>query len=110
MDQSQFLFIQQGIIGVVVPLVTNWLKRALPVLVNATPIQNLFTVWILVVGCTYAACLITGLQCTWVDIQQYAANTALFSHAVQALLKTDSDKLSLGLPTVTVTKPTTTNP
>ena len=102
MDQA--ILIQQALIAAVVPAVVNWLKVKFPKLVNATPIQTLFTVWILVTACTWAACLWTQQGCTWVQIQQYATNTALFTQAIHALLNTDPKELSLGLPSITVTK------
>lgn len=103
MDQT--LLIQQGLIGSVVPIVVNWLKGKFPKFVGATPIQTLFVVWVLVTACTWAACLWTQQNCTWAQIQEYAVKTALFTQAIHSILKTDASKLSLGLPSVTVTKP-----
>jgi len=102
MDQT--LLIQQGIIGAIVPPVVNWLKVKFPKLVDATPIQNLITVWVLVTACTWAACLWTHQGCTWVDIQMYATNTALFTQAIHALLNTDASKISLGIPSIAIKK------
>lgn len=101
---DQFLLIQQGLIGVIVPFVTNFLKEKFPKLVDGSPVQNLFVAWALVTLCTWGACVLTQQHCTWADIQQYAMNTALLSHLVQSLLKTDPKTVSLGLPTVTIKK------
>lgn len=90
---DQFLLIQQGIIGSVVPFLTKWLKEKWPRAFAATPIQSMATAWVLVVLCTWAACTYVGDHCTWQQIQQYAMGTALVQQAVHALLKTDPTQI-----------------
>lgn len=110
MDQTQWLFFQQTLVAGITTIVTNWLKRLFPTLVNATPLQNWITAYVLAFGGTYLACYLTGKQCSWDEIVQYATVTFAGATGAQALLKTDIEKMSAGISALKVLIPTFKKP
>lgn len=110
MDQTQWLFFQQTLVAGITTIVTNWMKRLFPTLVDATSIQNWITGYVLAFGGTYLACYLTGRQCTFDEIREYASMTFLGATGIQAMFKTDIDKMSLGLNKLKVLIPTFKNP
>ena len=115
MDQNTFnLLLQQGSITVILPLIVNWLKKKLPTLVDATPIQNLLVAWLLLTGFTWLGCWGQGLSCTWASVQQLVLASAPWLQLSTTVLKTNQDSVALGLnkikdalPTISFTKPET---
>ena len=105
MDQAQWLVFQQALVAGITAVVTNWLKRLFPKLVNATPVQNWITAYALAFGGTYLACYLTGRVCTIQEIIEYATMTFAGATGAQALLKTDIDKMSAGLSALSVLIP-----